>query len=238
MTWLKAGLVSMATAGLLICAPALQNQANAITTYTEAITCPLNGQPTRMLKYRSYNFVGRRLDTKAILLGSPQVLPLPVCKENGFVIYKNAFTDQELEAAAKLVQTTKFKTMSKAHTSYYLAALEADFLGESQYKVARLYLMASWEAEERRKDLTHEYMITSLEHFQVYLNSAEAQGFRRLFAQLFLANLERKLGKFDDAIGRINGLSLKSFSKKSRAYRTAKRILQLAKQGNTDPGRL
>jgi hypothetical protein len=217
---------------------ASQNEASAITTYTEKITCPLNGKTTTIMKYGSYNFVGRRLDTKSMLLGSPQVLPLPICKENGFAIYKNDFNDVELEKARELVSSAKFRRLSKIHTSHYMGAFEAEFLGESQFKIAHLYLIASWETEENKTRRTRVYMSQSLRHFLLYLKFHDEHDSRWLVAQILSANLERKLGKFDDAIGRINSLSIDSFNRKSRAYLTAKKILHYAEQRNIAPQRL
>jgi len=160
--------IFLAIGSVLISGYLLHPEANAITTYTEKVICPLNGNTTDEMKYASYNFVGRRLDTKAILLGSPQVLPLPVCKENGFVIYKNMFNQGELKKALKLVKLSEFKIASKIHTNHYMAAIEAEHLGENQFYIARLYLTASWEAEENEKKHLREYMIKSLEYFQIF----------------------------------------------------------------------
>jgi hypothetical protein len=223
----------------------LQNEASAITTYTVNATCPLDGKLTKEMRYGSYNFNGRRLDTKAILLGSPQVLPFPVCKEDGFVIYKKSFKPEELEKARSLVETAEFRLASKIHTNHYLAAIEAEFLGESQFVIGHLYLTASWESEESRFGArnnvtiqTLEYIAKSLLHFSNYLESHNNRDDRWWFAQLISANIERKLAKFQDAIARINTLPLDKVGKKSRAYLTAVKILQLAKQKNLAPGKL
>ena len=224
---------SLSVSIYLILVLVAQNDANAITTYTEKITCPLNGKVTEIMKYRSYSFVGRRLDTKAILLGSPQVLPLPVCRENGFAIYKDNFNDEELEKARELVKSLKFIRLSRIHTSHYLGAIEAETLGESQFRIARLYQFASWEAEEIMANRTRNYMSRSLKYFLLFLKSHDEQDDRWLVAQLLSANLERKLGRFRQAINRIKALSMENFGKTSRAYLTAKKILQYSKQKNT-----
>ena len=243
--WQKAKSLPLTISTALILGSLMQTEANAITTYTEKVTCPLNGKTTEEMKYGSYNFVGRRLDTKAILLGYPQVLPLPVCKENGFVIYKKAFEKEELKKARDLVNSAEFKIASKIHTNHYMAAIEAEYIGESHFEIAHLYLIASWEVEESgfeveesKIERTRDYMAKSLKHFSLFLKSHNDQDDRWWFAQLISANFERKLAKFQDAIERIKRLPIETLNNKSRAYLMAKKIQQLSERGNMLPKKM
>src|SRR5262245_20026034 len=69
----------------------------AATTFLKVeLTCPIGGQKFKATIVTSNTFWGRRLDLKPVA-PTPSSVPrlLPVCPENGFVMYKREFSDEE-----------------------------------------------------------------------------------------------------------------------------------------------
>src|SRR4051812_36684612 len=89
------GIVALAMAGALVgLAP---ERAAALTMFDLEVTCPIDGKAFTTKAVAIYRQTGMRLDTKP--LGSLLApMPLPVCPDNGFVVYKSDFTDTELVA--------------------------------------------------------------------------------------------------------------------------------------------
>ena len=52
--------------------------AHAVTTAPVEVTCPLTGEVFTTRVFRSFTVRGYRLDSRPVLAGSPQILPLPV----------------------------------------------------------------------------------------------------------------------------------------------------------------
>src|SRR5262245_40618932 len=75
---------------------ALSAVSAAATTFgDEEFTCPIGGQTFTATVFSSTFSVGQRLDLKPI--GGPLLsMLLPVCPDNGFVMYKMKFSDEEV----------------------------------------------------------------------------------------------------------------------------------------------
>src|SRR3954452_5221760 len=141
-----------AAASFVIAAPA----AHAVTFYNVEVTCPIDGKPFKATMVSSLYQRGMRLDSKPIgSLVAPY--PYPVCPGNGFVMYQNEFPETELRAIKAIVLTDEYRASRAEHTDYYMVAYVKERLGGDSYDLGNMYLRASWEAEDEKPELAHQY---------------------------------------------------------------------------------
>jgi hypothetical protein len=164
--------------------------AMATTFLEQEFTCPIGGQTFKATIVASSTFFGQRLDLKPIA-PMPSSL-LPVCPEDGFVMYKSKFSDEELSKLAPIVLSAEYQRERAENTSYFMVAYMHERMGADDEKVGMLYLQASWEAETERPQLVSRYRSLALEKLQLVLGQNP-----RSDVVLVVAELERLLGRFD-----------------------------------------
>ena len=188
--------VLTASFGLL----ALGSMPATATTLTEMeFTCPIGGQKFKATVVSSTFHLGIRLDLKSATL-MPDLM-LPVCPENGFVMYESKFSDDELGKLTPIVLSGEYQGLRAQNTSYFMVAYMQERIGVGDDEIAYRYLQASWEAEARGPQLTERYRRLALEK----LEAALARG-RKWELVLIAAELERLLGRFDAAEARLAGV--------------------------------
>ena len=72
---------------------------------------------------------------------------LPVCPGNGFIVFKEEFSGEELAALEAFVTHPDYAALRKEHTTYYVLAHMLDHLDFHGLQVAFTLLQATWEAE-------------------------------------------------------------------------------------------
>jgi hypothetical protein len=172
----------------------------AATTFLKVeFACPIGGQKFKATIVTSNTFWGRRLDLKPVA-PTPSSVPglLPVCPENGFVMYKREFSDEELSKLASIVLSEGYQKARAENTSYFLVAYMHAQMGADDRVLASLYLEASWEAEPERPELVTRYRSLALEKLDVVLGRGQTWG-----DVLLAAELERLLNRFDAAGARL-----------------------------------
>lgn len=181
--------------------------AQALTFFDTEVTCPIDGKTFKTKAVGSYTQFGMRLDLKPVgALVAP--IPLPVCPENGFVVYQEKFSDDELVKLEAIVLTDAYRQLSRQHTSRYMVAYMQERMGADDYKLAHLYLQASWEAEGHERPLLDQYRALSLEKFDALLKRDNSRSSNWWTAAVMSAELERLLGRFDGVERRIAALPL------------------------------
>jgi hypothetical protein len=169
------------------------------------ITCPLDGTKFKSpVPVRGVQ-TGTRLDFKPI--GSMEIpVPLPVCPKDHFVMYKNQFTDAEKERLKKFVLSPEYQNLAKENPSYFLLAKIFEYLGETDWQIANAYLLASWQVENK-PEKEKQYLELTLQHLNKFLSTGNKEGDRTWeTGQLLAGEMERRLGRFDDAKKRFLGL--------------------------------
>ncbi|MDP6953489.1 MAG: hypothetical protein QGF53_12105, partial [Alphaproteobacteria bacterium] len=95
---------------------------------TETFTCPLGGESFPGLTVGTHSTFGAHYDLEPVSY-MPFPRPLPVCP-NGFVMYKESFSEAELAQIADIIETAEYRAAMEAHTTYYLFALLTEAMGD------------------------------------------------------------------------------------------------------------
>src|SRR5262249_2994831 len=106
------------------------SRVEALTFGETEVTCPIDGKRFTTKVVNSYSMFGRWLDMKP--MGALVVpLPLPVCPENGFVIFKQTFSDDEMEKLKLIVLTDEYRSLRRENTDYFMIAYLMERMGET-----------------------------------------------------------------------------------------------------------
>ena len=120
--------------------------AMASTFDDRELTCPYDGTKFKAVLQGSGTSFGSMLDGRPF---GPIVSPWPlaICPTNGFVFFKNSFTDDELERLRPLVLSEAFQSL-RAETPYYRVAWLKERLGMPRSEVSWTLLQATWETRD------------------------------------------------------------------------------------------
>ncbi|HEX8572348.1 MAG TPA: hypothetical protein VF759_06320 [Allosphingosinicella sp.] len=166
---------------------------------TRAMTCPIGGGSFQFTTTASYSTFGERPDGKPY--GSWTFpLAIPECPDNGLVLYKD-YTAEEIAKLEPLVASEAYQALRKQDTPYYRAywLMKAMGLGPERYLVA--LLQASWEAEAK-PDLRKRYLAELAEiSGQVTPRPGDLNW---IGMEGRAVNALRELGRFDDAMARLD----------------------------------
>ena len=181
----------------------------ASTIREEALTCPIGCEPITATMAGSGTSFGTQLDFKPI---GPIVAPWPLakCPSNGFVIFKDDFSDAELEKLTQYVASEEYQTLQKQHSNYYLAAQLTKWLGEDDGEFSALLLQATWEVE----DDNERYTRYATETIAAYEAAAQKIKSDERAWELIVGELERRTGQFVQAEKRFVSLSKHPFKQK------------------------
>src|SRR5262249_54725038 len=181
------------------------SRVEALTFGETEVTCPIDGKRFTTKVVNSYSMFGRRLDMKP--MGALVVpIPLPVCPENGFVIFKQTFSDDEMEKLKLIVLTDEYRSLRRENTDYFMIAYLMERMGETGRRLGLVYLQASWEAEEKQPELTDRYRSIAVKIFDEYLGQEKSHSTEWLQVLVITSDLERMLGRFDAAKARLDAL--------------------------------
>lgn len=207
--------------------------AGAMTFSEVEVTCPLGGEIFSATLARSGTKFGTFLDFRPYgPIASPT--PLAKCPSNGFVVYKQKFTDDELRRLESYVVSEEYQTLQKKHTNYYLAAnLQSHLKETSKQQLARTLLQATWEAESREQYLR--YANEALVAFKQALNEKYSRKNEWLTDHLIAGELERRLGQFAEAKKRFLMLSEREKASNGTLHDMIQLQLQLIEAKDSEP---
>ncbi len=208
---------------------------HAMTLDPEEFVCPVNGKKFIAEVVGSYAQFSIRLDLRPLgALAAPE--PRPVCPDSGFVMTKDTYTTKEAAAIRKLVSNPGFSKARAKYNDDYMAAYQLAKLGKPLLQQAWSYHKAGWKAED--SDLPDAaylsfYRELALKHFDKYFDTTNSAPTLKWWdAQIVAANLERKLGRFDDATQRIDNLPTTVLKPSARAKQFIKKTRQQAVKKN------
>lgn len=166
-------------------------------------TCPLCSKSFEAVLDASGTQFGVRLDLKPL---GPIAAPwaVPVCPDCKFVLYADNIDKAELEKCRKIVAGERYKAAAQ-RSSYHLLGILREELGRDELTLAWTFLQASWQ-EEGKKDSYIEDLKLALKHFSAFLAAAKEKGEKWQDACLLSGEIERRLGKFDEARKRFTAL--------------------------------
>jgi hypothetical protein len=152
----------------------------------------------------------QRLDLKPI---GPIAAPalLPICPEDGFVVYKETFSEDEITTLRPWVESDEFRRMTREESPYYRVAQTLERLSAPDDTVASIYISASWEVESD-PDRYRRYLalaISRIDSYRSHIKAGKAaqDGWPAEAAALLAAELERRLGQFEAARRRLTPLA-------------------------------
>lgn len=174
----------------------------ATTLHTTTIKCPVGGQEFQDIGISSYSTFGSRPDGKPY--GTLEIFPLHLCPSNGFVIFDDNFTSEEISELERVVKTSEYNEVTATETSYYRAWWLANAIGRGKLELSNLLLQASWETDDNltRKQRYQEKFI----EISDAINSSDFEDSSAFWLALRNANAHRELGQFKQAKDRLHQL--------------------------------
>jgi hypothetical protein len=163
----------------------------ALTGASEEVTCPIGGEKLQRTYINSYTSSDQELDSREFF--DPR--PVPQCPSDGFVMYQAEFSEAEVAILQHYVRSKEFQSLRGKHVPYYLAARLKAQLGRED--ISYLLLQASWQATNPKQ--YRAYAIEALDAYERQLRGHYESAERRMFDRLIAGELERRLGRFNEA---------------------------------------
>ena len=177
---------------------------NATTFSTETRTCPVGGEIYTTEVLMSYSIFERRLDLKPQgSYGSDPAL-LIICP-NGFVDYKDSYSEEELIKLTELVNSKEYQRFRSGNNEYYLLAKILEHMGSGKLTTAWHYLNASWLAENNHNRLQYVRYLNLAIKDMIEAKSELEIGFAPRF---LIAELNRLKGDFEEALFHLEDLEI------------------------------
>ena len=182
---------------------AVCTHANALTMRPVEHTCPIGGE-----KFTSDMLMsGVSVDVKTDLepLGAIMApTPIPICPSNQFVMFKDDFTQQELDKYEKIIQSEAYlKQVAEKASAQRLLGVMLELAGENQNteQMEWIFLQASWLGSQRQdlEKVLH-YADLNLKDGNQHIEKLTTMKFVR-------GEMLRKLGRFDEAKKQFEELS-------------------------------
>ena len=167
---------------------------NAHTVSETTFTCPVGGQSFKQVRASSGTSYGAMLDFKPYgPIAAPS--PLPVCPENGFVIYKQKFDESEIEQLKPLLQDATFQKESPYYRAYLMMKKLNAPIKEQFYVLHR----ATWRDGDR-------YRNEALSTVKIVLEDSGLSAKERINLNLLKGEFERRLGDFEQSLKTFQSL--------------------------------
>lgn len=165
----------------------------ATTSYPEDFTCPIGGERFQDQVIGSYSSWGSRPDGRPY--GTLPWVPLPECPGNGFLLFQEEFTPQEIAILTPLVASPEYQAMRDAETQHYRAWWLQRALGPAEAApLAETLLVATWQTDEEPE--------RKARYQRAFVAAADALRLNDpawLILTLRAANARRELGDFTGA---------------------------------------
>jgi uncharacterized protein (DUF2225 family) len=205
----------------------------ASTFKTVEVICPLCNTKFQTGLQMSGTTFGQRLDLKPVgPIAAPW--PLPVCPKDHFVVFKEDFSEQEKESLRGFVNSKAYQDQGKDTPYYFLLAKIYEFLGEDNFKIAYTYLKASWQAD-KNTDQEKRCLEASFDHLIYLLSTSTEKDTKWENAELLSGEIERRLGRFDEAGKRFQSLSNQPEFKTKLYAKIIKLQIELIEKKDTLP---
>lgn len=191
-------------AALIVALSAMSFGSNAMTLAEVDVVCPLDGEHFKTVEAISGTQFGLFLDLKPFgAIAAPW--PIAKCPSNGFVIFQRKFSEAEISLLKPYVLSAEYQSLAAMNTNYYLAAQLQRKLNAPIGAIANTLLRATWEA--RPGEQYEQYAAEALDTYKLLLDQPSVDPKRWATDQLVAGELERRLGKFEQATSRFTMLS-------------------------------
>jgi hypothetical protein len=209
--------------------------AQALVIHSIEVTCPIDGEKFRADQAASYTVAGQFLDMKPFgaTIAPP---PLPKCPTSRFLIYKENFSEAEIQTLKEFVSSNQWRRLIGRNTDYYLIAKLRAHLGETPAQLKFVLLQATWEPKSQPK--YRQYAKTALEAYNEALKGEYVDRQQWLSDQLVAGELERRLRQFDKALIRFASLSTYKEAQAGVFQRIVALQLKLIHERNAEPKKI
>ena len=184
---------------LLAAGTALIGSAAPATTFVEQeFVCPIGGETFTAQSVASSSSFGARPDGRTY--GTLPVYPIVECPENGFLLFQNDFTPEELEILGEAVASAEYQAMREVETPYYRAWWLQKAIGEDKFELANTLLVATWETDEQ-PEKKNRYQSAYVDAVRALPSGDPEKADFRFWLSLRAANVLRELRRFEEARG-------------------------------------
>ncbi len=164
----------------------------ATTVYPETFTCPIGGEVFQDHVVGSYSSFGQRPDGRAY--GTLPIYPVTECPGNGFILFDEQFTAEEIAILTPLVESDAYQAMRQSETAQFRSWWLMRAVRRDTNRLASAMLQASWETDD---DLVRKrrYQQAFIDAVAAIDQADEAW----LFYTLRAVNALRELSQFEQA---------------------------------------
>lgn len=171
------------------------NSAEATTWVPIKVKCPVGGKAFQTRVMASNTIFGQRPDGRSF---SPSPIPwIDECPDNGFVIFEEKFTKEEIKNLTALVMSSEYQALRQNETRHYRAWWLMERLGRDAYSTAIAALIATWGTDEDavRKARYQDQFVAVV----VKLNFSEEKRDSWFWLRMRAANALRERGRFPES---------------------------------------
>ncbi len=167
-------------------------------------------------------------------------IPVPVCPSNGFVIYKEDFTPEEIKKIRNVIESKEYQEVFKEkNTSYYLFSKITREIKDPKIILWGILLKATWEVHScGDADKYKKYALETIEVAKEQLKTKKIEDQDYWLLSLVIPELYRRIGEFEQAkiwVQKIDVSKLQQGEEKE-FFKLARKLLNKAiKEKSTDP---
>lgn len=187
--------LAIAATGAFVLTPA-----QATTTIEQEFTCPVGGEKFASSVIASHTSWGQRPDGRRY--GTLPIHPIVECPGNGFLLFEETFTPEDIAVLEPLVASAEYQAMRSAETPNYRVWWLRSKLARDPLDLTSSLLRASWESDHgiARKARYQAAFVAAATALQ--RTDADAQTWFWFNARA--ANALRELGRFDEAVALLD----------------------------------
>ncbi|WP_296248497.1 hypothetical protein [uncultured Stenotrophomonas sp.] len=179
--------------------------AAAMTFMQVEHVCPIGGERFSAQEMGSGTAFGHFLDGR--LHGAIQSpWPLVSCPGNGFVIYKDDYSADEIKRLTAVVESDEYQRMRGTETSYWLLARLFEAVDAPLKDRAGVLQSATWQASPQQYPRYVQAASAAVAQQCPDARAAADQDEPWLYCQMLLGEWERRLSRFDAARARFERL--------------------------------
>jgi hypothetical protein len=120
--------------------------ASGTTMMEQQFICPVGGEKFEDFVIGSYTSWGQRPDGRSY--GTLPIYPIVECPGNGFLLFEEEFSPQDVARLEPLVASAEYQAMRRAETPHFRVWWLMEKLGRDPYDRTGALLRASWESDE------------------------------------------------------------------------------------------
>lgn len=179
-----------------MCGLVLGSTASATTLFPQKFTCPVGGEEFEAMVIGSHTSWGQRPDGRRY--GTSPIIPLTECPKNGFVYFKEKFSEEETERLTPLVLSPAYQAIRSTETPHFRGWWLMSRTEQDQFDTVWMLLVASWESDGDpvRKSRYQTAYVDGVRN----LPWSEEKRSDWFWMNLRAANALRELGSFDESL--------------------------------------